>query len=514
MGKEQTDVRKGAPSGRVGRLTRQSALSGKGRTRVAAYCRVSTEYDDQEGSLEIQKAHFADLIASHPDWEAAGIYYEKISGTHMEARPALGRLLHDCREGRIDLIVAKSLSRFARNTTDLLKMVRMLTGMGIHLIFEKEHLDTRAGDGELILTLLASFAEEESRSISANNRWAIQKRFEEDRYRPSRAPYGYRLREGKLEPDPSEAAAVREIFDLYLKGTSTRQIAALLTERGISFGTGRTGAWSASKVAGILKNEVYLGKVVYHKSYHDSAFRLQKNRGEYPLYIYEDHHPALIEREVFDIAARLLAQRRQENGAGSARKKDPLSGKCLCGICGARLWRNADRRGTVHWVCRTHKEDPAACPLLPVADFRIRETFMLMAEKLRYTDLVLALFMEDQEERILKEHHGVVSRLEEEISDTTRSLDQLRHLAGESSGYRARYQALEQRLRFLKDQRAAAAEPCRERVLMLQDALDRWDGKSFPEEILEDYVTSITLLPDGSALFLFTCGLELKEKEI
>ncbi|MBQ9157157.1 MAG: recombinase family protein, partial [Eubacterium sp.] len=156
--------------------------------KVAAYCRVSTDQEGQDESFSIQRKHYVRLIESQPGWELAGIYQERISATNLSERSQLNRLLEDCRQDKVDLVLTKSISRFARNTTDLLWMVRKLSAMGIGIVFEREKIDTRSADGELLLSLLASYAEEESHSFSENNKWAIRKRFEEGTYKYSSAP--------------------------------------------------------------------------------------------------------------------------------------------------------------------------------------------------------------------------------------------------------------------------------------------------------------------------------------
>ena len=179
------------------------------RLKVAAYCRVSTDKEDQKSSIRIQKEHFSSVAAQHEDWLFVGVYADIVSGTKKEKRPQLQRLLADCAAGRVNLVLTKSVSRFARNTTDLLEMVRSLTAKGTDISFERENIDTRTMDSEFLLTILASLAEDESHSISANCRWGLQKRFENGTYRAASAPYGYDLVDGNYAVNELEAEIVK-----------------------------------------------------------------------------------------------------------------------------------------------------------------------------------------------------------------------------------------------------------------------------------------------------------------
>ena len=204
------------------------------KIRVAAYCRVSTDRDAQIISLNNQRTHYESIISARSDWAFAGIYYDEgISGTNKEKRPELLRLINDCINGRIDLVITTSISRFARNTMDCLELVRLLTAHQVNIFFEKENLGTQESGGELILSILASIAEEESRSISENEKWSIQKRFQKGIFRLSRPPYGYDLVNGEIMINQKEAAIVRFIFNSILSGCGTTLIATELNEKNI-----------------------------------------------------------------------------------------------------------------------------------------------------------------------------------------------------------------------------------------------------------------------------------------
>ena len=206
----------------------------KKKTRVAAYARVSTKSDEQLLSLETQKEHYDNFISSNPEWEYAGLYYDEgISGTKVEKRDGLLALLKDCEDGKIDRVITKSISRFSRNTAGCLEMVRRLAKLNIYLYFEKENIDTEHMSSELMLSILSSIAESESRSISQNSKWSVKYRYEEGTFIIGYPPYGYENKEGKMVIVPDEAEIVRDIFTMTINGMGTYVIAKELNRRGI-----------------------------------------------------------------------------------------------------------------------------------------------------------------------------------------------------------------------------------------------------------------------------------------
>ena len=267
-------------------LTINRRVTGPGPVKkpgVAAYCRVSTLLHSQEPSIEAQRAHYEQKIRSRSDWKYAGIYIESgFSGTKAENRPALQSMLKACREGKIDLILTKSISRFARNTMECLEMVRKLTSVDVSIYFEKENIHTGTMESELMLSLLACFAESESRSISGNMKWGIRKRFANGTYRQTVPPYGYVWKEGRLAVETGQADIIREIFAMVLAGSSVGSISRELNERGIPSPHGR--CWSPAGIRYILANPVYMGDMLYQKTYMDREYRQRINRGELDCY--------------------------------------------------------------------------------------------------------------------------------------------------------------------------------------------------------------------------------------
>ena len=278
------------------------------RKRVAAYARVSMEKDAMLHSLAAQVSYYSERIQRNPKWEYAGVFADfGLTGT-KETRPEFQRMLKECREGKIDLILVKSISRFARNTLALLNTVRELKGLGIGVYFEEQKLDTLSGDGEFMLTILASFAQEESRSVSENCKWRIRKKFEQG-IPTGFGMYGYEVRNGSFAIKPEEAAVVRRIFQMYLDGMGSVKIMKLLTEEGVPAPLG--GLWNASVVMEILKNEKYVGDLLLQKFYTNNHVEKKRfhNRGELPQYFVGEDHEPIIDRETFDAVQREIAWR-------------------------------------------------------------------------------------------------------------------------------------------------------------------------------------------------------------
>ncbi len=279
------------------------------RKRVAAYARVSMETERLQHSISAQISYYSNLIQSNPAWEYVGVYADSgISGTSTKGRPEFNHMIEDCEKGLIDIVLTKSISRFARNTVDLLKTVRHLKELGIEVRFEKENINSLSGDGEVMLTLLASFAEEESRSISENAKWSIKKRFEQGEPRRGRI-YGYRVKNGQYVIKEDEAAVVRRIFQMFLDGDSCYIIAQKLNQEGIKSYAGKD--HHGEVIANMIRQEKYTGCTLCQKLYvrDPLTHKQMKNKGELPMYFIEDTHPAIISREIFQAAQEEFASR-------------------------------------------------------------------------------------------------------------------------------------------------------------------------------------------------------------
>lgn len=305
------------------------------KLRVAAYCRVSSDSSDQRGSFIAQTHYYTGLITQNPNWILADIYADEgISGTSIEKRPEFQRLLADCRRGRVDRILVKSISRFARNTKECLKTIRSLKAIGVGVCFEEQNIDTSQMSGELLAAMFAAIAQKESESISENQRWSYQYRMENEKFITCKAPFGYRLHENTLEVYEPEAKIVREIFSRYLQGDNKDEIAQWLSTLGVKTRDGKD-RWQHTTISYMLRNERYIGDSLLQKRYTTDSFPHQKKRnlGQRDQYYRTASHPAIIDREIFNAAKKLLELRAEKVTAGKA-ANDPLAQKIYCGACG------------------------------------------------------------------------------------------------------------------------------------------------------------------------------------
>ncbi len=281
----------------------------KPRKKVAAYARVSMETERLKHSLSAQVSYYSAFIQKNPEWVYAGVYADDvISGTDTGKRGEFNRLIADCDAGLVDIVLVKSISRFARNTVDLLETVRHLKDIGVDVWFEDEGIHSMDGDGELMLTILASFAQEESRSISENCKWGIRKRYERGETRGFKI-YGYRTKKGKLVIQEDEAAVVRRIFQMFLDGDSCYIIGQKLAAEGVKSYAGKT--LCGEVISGMIRQEKYTGCTLAQKFYTENhiTHKQTRNSGELPMYFMEGTHPAIISMETFEAAQKEFAER-------------------------------------------------------------------------------------------------------------------------------------------------------------------------------------------------------------
>lgn len=274
------------------------------KLRVAAYCRVSTNHEQQESSLATQISYYGKLIAKHDGWQLVKIYAERSSGTQMKKRPEFMKMIRACKQGKIDLILTKSVSRFGRNTLETLKTLYELLGLNVKVYFEKENLSNYDKEMRTMMGIYAGFAQEESKSMSDNIKWGIRERMREGKVCLNCTRFlGYDKNEnGRLVVVESEAVIVRKIFELYLNGFGVRKIKKYLEENGIKTVTGKD-VWSTSTIDRILSNEKYVGDVLMQKSFTEDFLtgKRKKNEGELAMYFIENDHEAIISRDVFAI---------------------------------------------------------------------------------------------------------------------------------------------------------------------------------------------------------------------
>ena len=366
--------------------------------RVAAYCRVSSDSADQLHSYAAQIRAYTQAINAHDGWDLVDIYADEgLTGTRTDKREDFNRLMADCRKGKIDKIVVKSISRFARNTRDCLATLRELSSLGVTVKFEKENIDTGTLTSELMVSVSASLAQEESISISKNQRMSYQRRMERGEFITCKAPFGYKIVNGKeLEIIPEEAHYVKWIFDMYLSGASMEWIAEQMTNTGLLTSDGGH-QWYSSTIAYMLTNEKYMGDSLCQKTFANAfPFTKQVNRGERDQYYVEHSHPAIISKDIFEKAQALLQRKGQR--IDLQRERTPLSKKMTCGFCGSTLVRRISKAGYVSWVCRKHDRKAADCPNGRISEDSIHAAFLRMYRKLRTHDgIVLAPVLRQME---------------------------------------------------------------------------------------------------------------------
>lgn len=335
--------------------------------KVAAYARVSTNKDTMLHSLAAQVSFYSTLINKNSEWTYVGVYTdEAITGTKSN-RKSFQRMLSDCRLGKIDLIITKSISRFARNTVTLLETVRQLKKIGVDVYFEEQNIHTMSSDGELMLTILASYAQEESLSVSDNCKWRIRNNFKEGVSNTIRI-LGYDYVNGKLVINEKEANIVRMIFSDYISGIGRNKIANKLTEQGVK--PKNNGKWDSSKIREILKNEKYVGDMILQKQFVSDHINKRKkiNKGDLPMYEVTGSHPYIINREDFDKVQVLMKSRKKKYCADKCTTNTyKYTGRLICGICGNHYHRKINNAGTkyekVIWICDTYNtKGKFSCP--------------------------------------------------------------------------------------------------------------------------------------------------------
>lgn len=502
----------------------------KKKLRVAAYCRVSTDSDTQLESLETQKTHYENYINSRDDWEFAGLYFDEgITGTKADKRPKLMRLIEDCKAKKVDFVITKSISRFSRNTTDCLDIVRTLLYLNIPVYFEKENINTGSMESELFLSILSSMAEGESTSISENNKWGIKKRFENGTYKLGYVPYGYRWENGEIIVDPEQAVIVKRIFSELLAGKGTDAIAKSLNAENVP--TKKGGRWTSTSIRGILANEKYTGDCIFQKTYTDSNFNRHKNDGQLDQYFVADHHEAIISHEDFDAAAALIEQRANEKGikrgSNKYQQRYAFSGKIICSECGDTFRRRIHTSTYVKypaWVCNTHLTDTSKCSMLYLRDDDIKLAFATMINKLIYCHkLVLKPYLESLQANTSDKALLRIQQLETLLEQNAEQRETLHKLMAQgyidqilftqennalltqANDFRSDIEALNrsQTLDTTKVYETERLIHFCERGKMLQ---------KYNEELFELFVDHIEVYSRQSIGFVLHCGLTFKER--
>lgn len=380
-------------------ITRFTAapISEKKKRRTAAYARVSTDSEEQLTSYTAQVDYYTNYIRGRDDWEFVEVYTDEgITGTNTKHREGFKRMVADALAGKIDLIVTKSVSRFARNTVDSLTTVRQLKEKGVEIYFEKENIWTLDSKGELLITIMSSLAQEESRSISENCTWGQRKRFADGKVTvPFKRFLGYdRGPDGNLVLNKDEAVIIRRIYSMFLQGMTPHGIASRLTSDGIKSPGGKD-KWNAGAVRSILTNEKYKGDALLQKSYTVDFLTKKKkvNEGEIPQYYVEGNHEAIIQPEIFELVQRELERRKNSRGRHSG--VHLFSGKIKCGQCGewygSKVWHSSSKYRRVIWQCNHKYDGEEKCSTPHLTEDEIKTMFVSAVNKLiSNKDAVLA----------------------------------------------------------------------------------------------------------------------------
>ena len=440
-------------------LTRFTAspITEQKKRKVAGYARVSTDHDDQFSSYEAQIDYYTNYIKGRDDWEFVEVYTDEgITGTSTKRREGFKQMIADALDGKIDLIVTKSVSRFARNTVDSLTTIRQLKEAGVEVYFEKENIWTFDGKGELLLTIMSSLAQEESRSISENCTWGQRKRFADGKVSvPFQRFLGYdRGPDGNLVVNREQAVIVKRIYSLFLQGMTYHGIADTLTKDGIPTPGGKK-KWSISTVKSILSNEKNKGDALLQKSYTVDFLtkKTKVNEGEIPQYYVEDNHEAIIDPEVFEMVQREMTKRGKGKKYHSG--VHAFSTKIKCGECGSwygsKVWHSNTKYRKTIWQCNHKFDGDCRCQTPHLTDEEIQLHFLSAANKLLATkaaviangrEMQALLFdtteLEAEQAQLLEETQVVSDMVQQAIQENART-------ALNQTEYQKRYDSLVQR---------------------------------------------------------------------
>lgn len=489
------------------------------KLRVAAYCRVSTDSEDQLNSFVAQNTHYNAYIRNHENWTLVDVYADEgITGTSAKKRGDFQRLLNDCRKGKIDKVLVKSISRFARNTAECLETIRELKALGISVFFEEHNIDTKMIASEMMTAIIASCAQAESESISKNMRWSIKKRMENGTFNTCRPGMGFQLEDGKLVINEETAPVIQYIFQQYLNGVASRTIAEQLTESGV---LGRV--WRRNMIDYILQNERYAGNALLQQKYRTDTFPPVKKRnyGERPMYYVKGSNEAIVSKDMFDQAAELRASRQKEK-----RQEDvpvPFAKMIRCNCCGGLL-RRKQTNGIWYWVCRTHESDKEACTMPPVPEEEIVNAFLRLYYKLKHQGNLIFKTIIRNSVKIRKGRmlwNKDVVELNKQISDIAEKIHNLTKLNENGflhpDAYISRSNRLAEQLRAAKQKKEKLLEQEDDDLIVktrwIMEALEQGPNflDAFDGELFCELVERIIVESNTRIWFRLKNGLELTE---
>ena len=513
-------------------MAEQEAM--KRKLQVAAYCRVSTEEEEQQSSYEAQCSYYTDKIMTNPEWTMAGIFADEgITGTSTKKRDDFNRMIRKCKKGKINLILTKSISRFARNTLDTIKYTRMLRAMGIGIYFEKENINTLDMDSEMLITMLGAFAQAESESISRNVAWGKRKAILDGKiFVNFNQLYGYFLGEdGSPGIDLDKAAVVQFIYQQYLYGDSLRMIKDRLDNEGILNPKGEPG-WKISSIKSILTNEKYCGDVLGQKTFKECVIggKVQKNNGQLPQVLIQNNHSGIVSREVFYAVQEEMKRRtaarspstKSATGRTSYASKYALSERLVCGECGTLYRRctwNIRGKKKIVWRCVSRLDHGTKyCKQSPTMEETALQTAIMdainatMASKedlvKGITDAVI-LMLKPKENAIF-----TLGEVKRRISELTAEFDRLFEMDGSEEKYEKRFFEITKELAELKKQQEEISAQLRNnqgvqaRIQRMSTAADRmkhhlteWD-----EEMVRQIIHTVEVISADRVRVVLTDG--------
>ena len=514
------------------------------RMVVVAYARVSTEKEEQEDSFERQVSYYTTLINSKPEWKFGGIYADPgITGTRAEKRPDFLRMIEDCRAGKINKILVKSISRFARNTVDALNYIRELKELGISIYFENENIDTLTPGGEVLITILAAMAEQESRTMSTNIKWSYQKKFKNGEVLLNTSMMmGYiktdrRDEEGKViyEINEEEAVVIRRIYREYLSGVTVTRICRGLEADGIPTKLGRK-RWQPSVIKSILTNEKYTGDALLGKTFKADVLskKRQKNMGQAPMYYAEGTQPAIIEKEVFELVKAEMQHRADEKNTavGNSRytSKYPFSGLLVCGECGHKLRRHVRKVGSGKqvpaWGCSNRiSNGRAACDSHHVNEETLQRTYTAAVQEMIADAEEVIRLVQDSTGLVMEpENTAELARVEQEIIELQEAVMEI-HKAKQKRGigaaeYAEKIREHSQRMQEL-EARQEELQTTENRYNQIKVWLDNFarhiqSGEIMntdDSQIMKQLVEQIIVGADSMEI-QFKCGVIVKQKYV
>lgn len=511
--------------------------------RVAAYCRVSTDSEEQLTSYTTQKKVYSEMIAARKDWEFAGLYADEgISGTRADKRPQFKKIINDCLSGKIDYIITKSVSRFAHNTVDCLDHVRILKAKGIGVFFEEQNIDTLKIDSELYLVIYAGFAQSESESMSKNITWTFRKKFEDgNSVFMYKKLLGYKKGEdGMPEIVPEEAALVKRVYNMYLAGETPRRISAAMKAEKIEI-PGKSLSFSESMISGILTNEKYCGDSVLQKTVTIDCISKtrRKNTGEAPMYYVQNSHPAIISREVFHKTQEEL-MRRKTRTPQSSKSSITATGKysrfaltdvLVCAECGSRYKRvtwTASGQKKIVWRCINRLDyGKKYCKTSPTVDeIKLHSAIMRALNQFNeedrstYMALMKATIGEalglngcsDEIDLLQRKIDALNKKMIELINDSVQSGDDMESREAEFKEISDTIALLKSRIATVEDS-ANTSGSTNERLEQIQKIIAQREQKRFEydDSIVRQMIECIKVLPEGKLEIIFGGGYVVEE---